>query len=189
MGLFNLFSRAKSHASDQSARCDHYSFAHVVLRDAAFEDPTQIVTTLASAKSQELLGDLWDGVLALCREHSQTSTIATNDILIHKIRVGTFPCAVVEMPTPQHATEAFFVALVLAVHLAGDDWEFEPEPLRYFTLEYSEAEHREIKTVLGEWKTRSTYVNHGPGPAPTIDDFVARVSELAIIRRIQTDQI
>lgn len=192
MGLFNLFSKSKPQTAASSGsepRCDHYSFAHVILRDVAFANPTQCVTALASAQVTEFLNELWEQVLAACDEHQRPATIDPQDILIHKIRVGTFPCALVELPTPQFSTEAFFIALVLTVNLVGEQWAFEKRPLRYFTLEYSSAEQGDLKTVVGEWQTTDHYINHGPGPEPDLNEFIRRVTQLAVTGRLADESV
>ncbi len=187
MGLFNLFSRQPKPAAagpGDAPRCDHYSFTHVVLRDAAFANPTQCITTLASADSASYVAGLWQQVVATCKQHQQPAEIKPDDILIHKIRVGAFPCALIEMPTPQQSTEAFFVALVLAIDLSKADWKFEASPLRFITLEHACGDETQLKTVLGEWVSPERYISHGPGPYPGVDEFAKRVTEIVVPRRM-----
>ena len=187
MGLFNLFSRQSKSAAEATAeapRCDHYSFTHVVLRDAAFANPTQCITTLASADSADYVAGLWQQVVATCMQHRQPNQIKPDDILIHKIRVGAFPCALIEMPTPQEPTEAFFVALVLAIDLSRSELKFEASPLRFITLEHASGNETQLKTVLGEWVSSERYISHGPGPYPGVDEFAQRVTEIVVPRRM-----
>ena len=152
MGLFDFFSRGSS-GSGQSGtepRCDHYSFAHVVLRKAAFDNPTQCVTSLASANGRQYLTELWNDVISICETNHQPVEMTLDDILIHKLRIGTFPCTLLEMPSPQFCTEAFFVAIILTVDITDQSQNMSANSVRYLTLENGEPHEEEIHTVL-DW--------------------------------------
>jgi hypothetical protein len=189
MGLFKrIFSGKKSgdsFSSEEGPRCDHYSFTHIVLRKAAFENPTHAVTTLASTEGNALLNTLWEDVRLICREHREDVSIDPGDILIHKSRVGTYPSALFEMPTPANPTEAFLVAMVLTIDLSNADKGFETTPLRYFTLELAESDSDELKTVIGEWFADDTHHIHGPGPEPMLDRFIDAITRIATQRRVE----
>lgn len=189
MGLFKrIFSGAKNRDDVSSAngpRCDHYTFTHVVLRQAAFENPAHAVTVLASPDASEMLNGLWHAVLTRCAEHNQPATLDPADILIHKLRVGSYPCTLFEMPTPATPTEAFLVAMVLTIDLANSDRGFETTPIRYFTLEMSESEGDEIKTVIGEWFADESHQTHGADPEPSVENFVAAITKLATQRKVE----
>ena len=60
MGLLNFFSRrgGQDESPGNEARNDHYTFPHTVLREAAFADPTECVTTLASADATDYVTKL-----------------------------------------------------------------------------------------------------------------------------------
>ncbi|MBI1314609.1 hypothetical protein GC176_25230 [bacterium] len=188
MGLLDFFSRRTrldSGDRQDAPRCDHYSFAHVVLRDDAFQNPVQCVAELASSNSLTRVSDLWETVEQICEEHGEPVTLDPEDILIHKVPIGSWPCALIEMPAAARKTEAFFVALVLKVDLSNDDARFETEPLRYLTLEFSDTNSiDEIKTVIGEWGRHGTHTSLGPGPAPTITAFAERVEQIVTGRRL-----
>ena len=189
MGLFKrLFSGRKRRdvvSGEDGPRCDHYSFTHVVLRKAAFDKPAHAVTKLASPEAGDMLNDLWSEVEAVCDLHGQPIRIDPADILIHKLRVGDFPCTLFEMPTPACPTEAFMVALVLTIDLANADREFESAPMRYFTLELAKSENREITTVIGEWFADESHQTHGPGPEPQVELFAAAITRLTNQRRVR----
>jgi hypothetical protein len=187
MGLREFFTRrfARSAGSrGTEPRCDHYSFAHVVLRDAAFQNPAGCVTSLASDNSAEFLNGLWHSVGLLCEEHGQAMTLDPNDILIHKLPVGPYPCALLEMPTPEFATEAFFIALVLSVDLMNRSPQLPAKSLWYLTLEYSTLLDCDIETVIGEWSSGGNYEVLCSGPAPELETFTSCVREIVLDRRL-----
>lgn len=184
MGLLDFITRRSKANDDRSsqkaARCDHYTFSHVVLRDTVFENPAHVVSQLASAGSGDFIATLWEQVLSICQHFQQMVSINPDDILIHKIPVGTFPCVLIEMPTPQFETEAFFIALVLTLDMADQSWKDGSRVVRFLTLEFAKGDHHDLQTSIGEWTSRERYISHGPGPYPSVDQFVAKVSELVV---------
>lgn len=189
MGLLNFFSRRgrQDEPSGNEARNDHYTFPHTILREAAFADPTECVTTLASADAADYIAKLFEEVIEACREFDFPVTMTPDDVLIHKLRIGPFPCTLIEMPTPNYPTEVFFVALVLTVDVTSREKQAPETSLRFITLEHGEVvdtQRDEIPTVLGEWMADESYVSHGEGPKPTIDDFVRSINELVANKRL-----
>lgn len=189
MGLLDIFGRRPKPSDQRSgtspaARCDHYTFAHVVLRDAVFDNPTQAVSQLGSSASGDFLALLWEQVISICQHFQQPVTVNADDILIHKIPVGTFPCALIEMPTPQYETEAFFIALVLTLDMSDQSWKDGTRVIRFLTLEFERGNERELRTVIGEWSSRERYISHGPGTYPSVDQFIAKVTELVVPKSI-----
>ncbi|MFT5322493.1 MAG: hypothetical protein ACI8P0_000328 [Planctomycetaceae bacterium] len=180
MGLFDFFSRGASGKgqSGTDPRCDHYSFAHVVLRKAAFENPTKCVTSLASPDGKAYLSELWNEVVETCKQHNQPIELTLDDILIHKLRVGPFPCTILEMPAPHFATEAFFVGLILTVDITDQSQNMSDGSVRFFTLENGEPTEEEVQTVIGEWSADGRHTTLGPGPYPDLSDFVARITDV-----------
>jgi hypothetical protein len=182
MGLFDFFSRGSGSKSPAGfdPRCDHYSFAHVVLRNAAFDNPTQCVTSLASTNGKQYLSEVWDKVVDICKEHNQPVELTLDDILIHKLRVGPFPCTILEMPAPQFATEAFFVALILTVDITDQSQHMSNGSVRYLTLENGEPNEEEVDTVIGEWSADGQHNILGDGTYPELGEFVAKITELVM---------
>ena len=178
MGLLNFFSRGVKSKNEPHPRCDHYSFAHVVLRQAAFENPTECVTSLAATDSKEYLSELWNEVVETCKQHNQPIGLTLDDILIHKLRIGPFPCIIVEMPAPCFATEAFFVALVLTVDITDQSQNMPDSPVRFFTLENGEPNEEEVQTVIGEWSAEGNHCNLGTGTYPELSEFVTRITDV-----------
>jgi len=180
MGLFDLFSRRANDSSDLSSepRCDHYFFAHVVLRKAVFTNPVHCVTSLASSDCRQYLSELWDEVIAECERHRQGASLRLDDILIHKLRVGAFPCTLVEMPSPQYSTEAFFVAIILTVDITDQSQAMSVDSVRFLTLENGEPHEEEVHTVLGEWSSDGKHTTLGVGPYPELSEFVTSITGL-----------
>lgn len=180
MKLFDFFSRGSSgrRSTRNEPRCDHYSFAHRVLREAVFRHPGECVTALASTDGKQYLEDLWSQVEAVCEEQDQSVEIELDDILIHKLRLGSFPCTVVEMPAPRYCSEAFFVAIVLTVEVTSQSRSLTPESIRYLTLENGEPDEEKVETILGEWLSDGRHQSLGSGPYPELSEFVATVTEV-----------
>jgi hypothetical protein len=182
MGLFDFFKRKSTPEPapalpDMQPRCPHYTFAHQALRSVALADPLPCLGLLASADAGRFLAGLLESVSEHCAALGEKADFTADDIRVHPTRVGSYPCAVVQMPPPRAITEAFFVALVLLA--APEDPPERPEDarLRYFTLEKGFSLDGSERTVLCEW-TETRHVNYGDGPAPHVEAFVAAVSEL-----------
>lgn len=182
MGLFDFFSKGSGGKSQSGSapRCDHYSFAHVVLRKAAFENSTKCVTSLAANDGKEYLSELWNEVLEICKQHNQPVELTLDDVLIHKLRVGPFPCTILEMPAPHFATEAFFVALILTVDITDQSQNMTNGSVRFLTLENGEPTEEEVQTVIGEWTTDGSHNNLGPGSYPELSEFVTKITDLVL---------
>ena len=144
MGLFDFFRRKpqKSPARDlveadlPEPRCHHYTLAHYALRSVAFERPLAFLGVLASPDAAKFLTDLMRSVSEHCREREPRPDFSSDDLTLHKVRVGVFPCAVIEMPRPRAITEAFFVAAVL---LADLDQELPEEGVSCATSRWKKA--------------------------------------------------
>lgn len=143
-----------------------------------FTNPVHCVTSLASSDCRTYLSELWDEVVAECERHQQPAELKLDDILIHKLRVGTFPCTLVEMPSPQHSTEVFFVAIVLTVDITDQSQTMSANSVRYLTLENGEPHEEEVHTVLGEWSSDGNYTTLGTGPYPELSEFVTSITGL-----------
>jgi hypothetical protein len=188
MGLLDFFtrrSRPKGGHRDEAPRCDHYSFSHVVLRDAAFQNPVQIVSELASAESATRIAALWETVEQICEDHKEPVTLEPDDILTHTVPIDARPCVLVEMPAAARKTEAFFVALILRIDLNNREAGFDIEPLKYLTLEFAETNSiDEVQTVIGEWNRDGTHHSLGTGPEPDLTAFVASVEKILASRKL-----
>ncbi len=158
--------------------CHHYTFAHIALRQVAFSHPVGCLGTLASPDATAFLTDLWSQVDQHCREQrNETSTINPAEFVVHKLCLGEFPCAIVELPEPWFITGAHFVAIVLQVPLDRIDPHDKDAPLQYFTLERGASLDGQPRTVLCSWTKSGTHCNFGDGPKPTLDAFVKCLEE------------
>ena len=189
MGLLDFFSRLTGQREsgalpDDGPRCDHYTFTHVALRRAVFQDPAGCVAALGSSEVDSLIDRLWEEVLETCRAFEVEAVINPRDIMVHQVKAGSFPCTLIEMPAPERPTEAFFVAMLLMIDFANPDQGFQVSPVRYFTLENGEPDDDEITTVVGEWMADETHATHGPGPWPTADEFVECITGIVGRRRL-----
>jgi hypothetical protein len=141
-------------------RHHHYVFAHRELPSAAFRFGADLVT--AAREGRLSLDTVWERVGETMppedRLPSTGLSAAYHEVDGHGILL-------VALPAPDAPTEAHLVAVV-------------GFPARCFTLEdaYSPIDGGRY-TVLGEWTESGTHVNHGPGPDPRPDLFLAVVRE------------
>jgi hypothetical protein len=186
MGLFDFF-RRKPRMSiggdeiDRSVgqpRCHHYALAHYALRGVAFEHPLAFLGVLASPDAQRFLAELLQSVSKQCKEREPEPDFTVEQIVVHKRRVGQYPCAIVEMPQPRATTEAYFVAAVLLADTEKPLQDKKDLTLRYVTLEMGSSLAGNARTVLGEWAVDGSHVNYGTGPNPKLEAFVGQLAEV-----------
>jgi hypothetical protein len=182
MGLFDFFRRKAQKPPGPSSedldepRCHHYALAHYVLRSVAFDDPLAYLGILASPDAHKFLAHLLRSVSERCK--NEQPDFAAEDIAIHPVRVGQYPCAVIELPQPRATAEAYFTAAVLLADLQDQVPESAQRKLRYFTLEKGFVLNGPPRTVLCEWTSEGSHVNYGDGPLPQLEAFVRAVEEL-----------
>lgn len=155
-------------------RCRHYVFAHVALRNVAFEYPVEIIAALGSEKADSLLDDLWSSVEQACSDQEEDDRpIDRSAVKVHRVRIGEYPTAVVQMPEPVGATEAYFTAIVLCVDPNAKGISKDDIKARYFTLEMGAkiSPDDSDRTVLCEWTADGSHVNGGDGPAADVGMF------------------
>lgn len=185
MALFDFFRRKpqtppphKSEEADlDTPRCHHYTLAHQALRSIALEEPLAFLGILASPDAQRFLADLMQSVSEHCKAHEPQPDFSVQELVVHRMRLGRYPCAVIEMPPPRAITEAFFVAAVL---LADPSEGMPPQEvtLRYFTLEKGMTLEGPPRTVLCEWTAEGSHVNYGTGPEPRLEAFAEAVERM-----------
>jgi hypothetical protein len=159
-------SELRKHFNDGSLspRGHHYYFAHIALRALAAEDPERLITALASPDAEGFLLDLWN---AVNKEASQggEEDIAVSPEGLEAIpaRVAGRSAALVILPPPRAATEAYFVAIVLN-HELDEPAKPAPEPeFYYFTLEKGVALDASTRTIFCQWED-ACHKNYGDGP-------------------------
>lgn len=160
-----------------SPRNQHYYFAHVALRALAGEDPERLITALAAPESENFLIDLWNAVgkdVAQGGDEPQPAVIPAGLEAV-PARVAGRSAALVVLPPPRAATEAYFVAIVLN-HELDEPAKPSPEPeFYYFTLERGIASDGSPRTIFCQWED-SVHKNFGDGPpadARAFLDYIA----------------
>lgn len=180
MGFFDRFRRKSAVREDATsagfdfpkARCHHYTLAHLALRTAAFDNPLGYLGVLASPDARKFLAFLLGQVSEHCREQEPRPGFGADDLVIHKVRVGGYPCCIVEMPLPRAPVEAYFTAAVVLANLDDELPSSEPVQMRYFTLEKGVTLGGPPRTVLCEWNAEGTHSNYGSGPEPRVESFI-----------------
>jgi hypothetical protein len=198
MGFLDRFRRKPKSFEDlikdlPKARTLHYVFAHIALRQLAFEHPLGVVGTLHSPKAAEFLRSVWDDVAEQVKRNGEPVDIDASALAVSPVRVGDYPCALVRLPPPQAATECYYVALVLHVDLREEAAAAaEPPPekprLSYFTLEYGASLDGSERSVVCAWDEAGSHLNYGDGPWPPAPEaFAGAVTRL--IRRDNADDV
>jgi hypothetical protein len=152
-----------------SPRCAHYQLAHVAIRSVAFQNPYDFMSLMASDKALEVLGSLLEQVREHCTDEEE---LELDQLAIHRTRVLGSPCLIVEMPPAELPPEAHFVG----VWLTANDGP-ETGQVRYFMLEAADEQEPD-RTVLGEWSGAGDHLNHGAGPAPSLESFIEAITAL-----------
>jgi hypothetical protein len=156
----------------------HYLFAHYALRSVALNDPVFYFGVLASPEAAKFLTHLLRTTADHARPGDPPADFTADDLRVHTVRAGGYPCAVVEMPQPRATTEAFFTAAVLLVDPAAEAPDLAAAPVRYFTLEKSFDLEGNAFAMMCEWSKDGSHANFGGGPPPRLDDFVKAIEYL-----------
>lgn len=185
MGLFDWFRRKPKpqpnpvQAGDDldEPRCHHYTLAHHALRHMALGDPLMFLGVLASPEGTRFLSDMLRRVSEHCRERENRPDFSVDDITVHTVQAGDFPCVVIEMPRPRATAEAHMVAAVLMTSLDNGPPTREEAQARYFTLERGMSiDDGQPYTVLCEWSDEA-HMNYGAGPPAEVSAFVAAITD------------
>ena len=166
-------------AAGAETRPAHYLFAHYALRSVALNDPVFYLGVLASPEARQFLEGLLQTTAEHLRPGDPPADFTADDLTVHTVRAGVYPCAVVEMPRPRAMTEAYFTAAVLLVDPDDEAADLASAAVRYFTLEQSFDLEGKPFAMMCEWSKGGTHSNFGGGPAPRLDDFVKAVEYLA----------
>lgn len=130
------------------ARDHHYLFSHVHLRNQALRSPEKMLEELQKPMREGFLMFLWKQVEEVANE--SVSAAGLNVAGVDQIGGGTL--ALIQLPTPERATESFFAAI----------WNGPAGP-RFFVFDRSAAE--EGQGVLAELELDDTRINMGNHPA------------------------
>jgi hypothetical protein len=166
-----------------------YMFQHVALREAAFENHSELIHELAGEASLVPLLHFWTKALYRCMKvgiididqddlalHAEQELFGA--VAIHARKKVGFTAYVVSMPTPESAAEAHFATIV---HKDDEPHEYmQASPsTRYLTLEKADnSDH----TLLCEWQRDGSRQNYGDGPAPELEAFAEAVFERVVAR-------
>lgn len=178
MGFLERFKRdrARNKPSFPPVRLHHHSMAHGVLRDLALKDPVPFLVFMGAPDPSRYISKLWELNCKWCDDSAARPAFGAADFSVHTGEINNCPYALVELPAPIAATEAYFVALALSVPIEAI--ENNTAPARYFTLEYSPLCNANPPMVLGEWTAEGTHLNHGAGPRPTREAFLEALAAL-----------
>ncbi|ARF78226.1 hypothetical protein ACIG0C_11885 [Kitasatospora aureofaciens] len=148
-------------------RPHHYRFAHRELPRHLLKFGPQVTSPAPNG------GSLVPAFTKLWNSFGETlppeDRLPSNGLDCRHVEVEGTRLLLVTLPTPAGTTEAYFCASVLPKGANA---------VRYLTLEHAiNPFDGSPGTVLGEWTTES-HLNHGPGPSPVADLFVASVVQL-----------
>ncbi len=122
-------------------RTGHYLFAHRAVPRAFLRDPAPIMGILGSDDAMTFLGGMWD---IIDRELEDEPPVDRQGLALdHYELPGDVFVALLTMPTPQRAMEAYFVAL--AARLEGETF------ARAFTLDLAGPPGPEALVGILEW--------------------------------------
>jgi len=155
---------------EMSPRYHHYMLAHVALRSIAHADPMTFFSVLASAKKDAFLEALLQSVEDN-NDSEEHLDFSVADLALHPGRVGEYPVIYLEFPSPQRATEVYFVGAVLKLMDHETVQASEIPEVDFYTLERGVNLGGETQTVLGGWNPQGDHANFGEGPAPEIQAF------------------
>ncbi len=150
----------------------HYVFAHYALRQIALAEPMQFLEIAASPDADKFIAALLQQVVKQC---GREAGFDASEIKVYPTRVNNYPCAVIEMPEPQEAAEAWLVGVVVPVDFSVKvpaDLDLDQITAQYYTLEKGVSLTGEPRTVLAGWDDQR-HNNYGDGPEPTVEAFVA----------------
>lgn len=165
------------------ARMQHYIFAHQFLPSQMFADPLAVLTPMISPtgfspEGREHLLRLWEAA----GEGFAAKDLVAPDELTYSMEVLGHPNSTayfITLPPPVKKTEAHFALMVFdGPGLCCDA----VRHLRYFVLEHYGNKDGAPKTQLTEWVPKEDgslkHVDHGTGPLPDKDAFMASVQDI-----------
>lgn len=150
----------------------HYVFAHYALRQIALAEPMQFLEIAASPDADKFIAALLQQVVKQC---GREAGFDASEIKVYPTRVNNYPCAVIEMPEPEEAAEAWLIGVVVPVDFTLEvpaDLDESQITAQYYTLEKGVSLTGEPRTVLAGWDDQR-HNNYGDGPEPTVEAFVA----------------
>ncbi|MFD5465440.1 hypothetical protein ACFWIQ_21800 [Kitasatospora sp. NPDC127059] len=148
-------------------RPHHYRFVHRELPRHLLEFGPQLASPAPNGGSLvPAFTKLWD---SLGETLPPEDRLPSHGLDCRHLEADGHRLLLVTLPTPAGSTEAYFAAVILPRGA---------KTVRYLTLEHAINPFDGTPgTVLGEWTTQG-HLNHGQGPSPVDELFVAAVIEL-----------
>ena len=157
-------------------RRQHYYFAHIYLRDRAFDHPKLLVDKLREETATKYLSFLWLS-RGMASKAEEDDFIPADGLQCFPIDIGDeYYGALVQFPTPKKMTECYFVAVILPV-----DANASTQP-NFFTLEFTINNDGSEDTVVGKWNSSGSHFNLVAESAPEKEVFVETIRKLMLER-------
>jgi len=173
------------------ARQHHYIFAHRLLPNTLFNDPTFLIR---AGRDQRLL-DLWERAAIAAREFSARRDVPdyVRRLDFNRISPDGLECtlidlagrsgALIEMPAASHPTEAVWV-LVVDGAAKGSSQVAKPASVRYFVLERGAP----MNSMPTNYAVETTPTGRRPlGPVPRMEDAADGPADRAVLRKLDKD--
>lgn len=182
MGIFDRFrrSRAPANGGDEPpqqapprVRTFHYAFAHCALPWLTGNHPVFFLGIYQEEQgfAEGMIQQLLDYASMVSTE--KVPSFGRDGLDVVRTVVAGYRCLVFVLPPPTATPEAYMAALLLIDPKEGKPTG--PMVLRNFTLEYNDV-FRPAHGVFCEWaQDKSKHFNHGAGPEPTVEAFLARI--------------
>jgi hypothetical protein len=175
MGLFDFLRRKQPQPKREGkGPSPDYVLAHYALRQIALSDPLRFLAIIASPDANRFIDAVMQDVAEKC---GRPATFKSDAVKCHRLRVGNFPCAMIEFPEPREMAEAYLIALVVLIDTSiAEPPATTKVSARYFALEKGFTLSNEPRTVLAEWSA-NTHGNLGDGPVPSVEAFAAAIAQ------------
>jgi hypothetical protein len=168
MGLFSKLFGQKQNSKH------HHFFAHLALRQLAFNEPVAIFLLLPSDMRihafDQLLNDL-DSRIPGTERRNFTSA----DISVFPCTIDQRPCVIIQMPEVRNPAEAYFIGILSRLphnRLTEANGQPPDAVLEYYTLERPNFPTVESPSAFCAWTSEGTHINFGDGPEPTREAFL-----------------
>ncbi|MBX7172787.1 MAG: serine/threonine protein kinase [Pyrinomonadaceae bacterium] len=156
--------------SEQSPRKQHYTFAHVYLREKL--PHAKLFIENITKTDSKFLNSYWVQS-AMYFKPKEDEFLPPEGLCAYPFKLSSSVYgAIIQLPPPIRMAEAFFVAVVLEEINNSSEVK-----TRYITLELSANRDGSAKTIVGEWRAGS-HANYGTGPEPTPELFLEKVQEM-----------
>ncbi len=158
-------------------RGQHYSFAHVTLREFAFENTMALLGMMERGSAAQSVRKIWLSAGAALVAQGGVATDSA-ELSVEQTKCANLPCLLVRMPEPTETPECYFVTIVCG----RDDERLGTKPqVFYFTLELGTTPQGTCSYVC-EWFEDGSRQNHGLGPGVEAGAFLRTIEEIISVR-------